>query len=103
MKGNSKKVDFCIDDYRYLNTADILLLNAVANLQQRRIELDLPKEHIDKTIRMAIFLTRDAIQEALKKQNNTATLTRTSKVFQNVREKIEKITSNEIEIMKKSL
>lgn len=91
LKSDSKSMDFCIDDYRYLNTADILLLNTVANLRRRRDELDLPKECIDKTIRKAIFLTRDVMHEALKEQNNTATLTRASKVFQNVRGKIKGI------------
>ena len=90
LMSDDRESAFCIDDYKYLNTADILLLNTVANLRQRRDKLNLTESCFDDTVKLAIFLAREVIKEASEKQPNTATLTRTNSVFQKVRDKINK-------------
>ena len=90
LMSDDRESAFCIDDYKYLNTADILLLNTVANLRQRRDKLNLTEACFDDTVKLAIFLAREVIKEASEKQPNTATLTRTNSVFQKVRDKINK-------------
>lgn len=74
-----------INEYLFMNTGDILLLNATQNLKSKYkiIAVDCSDEAI---IRQAIFIVKDIIKETT---GIYSTLTKTSNVFQKMQDRIQ--------------
>lgn len=79
-----------IEDFRYMNTGDIILLNAVANIKKKYEELSLSIER-KQLICDAIFLVKDII--SAESETNTAQLTKSNNVFGKVQEKVKTLDS----------
>ena len=80
-----------IDKFRFMNTGDIILLNAYKNLSDRYIELGVQGKTQDQIIRDAIFI----IKQIMDKQNddNYSLLTKNAGIFNSVQKEIKGIKS----------
>ena len=74
------------DEYRYMNTGDILLLNAFSNLKLQYHKLKLNVNPSEEVICDAIRIVRDIIKE--EENGNPAQLTKSKSVFNKVQLKI---------------
>lgn len=79
-----------IEEFRYMNTGDIILLNAVANLDSKYKSLGL-NLGLDELIIDAVFIVR----EVIKKENdiNYSQLTKSANVFGKVQNQIKALTT----------
>ena len=81
-----------IDDFRFMNTADIILMNAFANLERKYRELGLERISDKELIVESIFIVRRAVLDEQKKENvsflNTASFTKNSTSFRRIQEGI---------------
>lgn len=104
MRRNSSKHDFAdyigidssillehIEEFRYMNTGDIILLNAVANLNNKYESLELNIE-LDEIIIDAVYIVREVIKN--ENDTNYSMLTKSANIFNKVQNKIEKLDSN---------
>lgn len=109
MRRNPSKKDFAnyigvdpilllnhIEEFRYMNTGDIILLNAVANLDSKYKSLELNTALKDLIID-AIFIVKDVI----KKENDTnySQLTKSANIFNKVQSEIATLETNYIRKM----
>ena len=75
-----------IEEFRFMNTGDIILLNTYANLKVKYEELKLDDIDKNAVIRDAIFVVREIIM--LENDNNTSLLTKNNNVFNKIQIKI---------------
>lgn len=75
-----------IEEFRYMNTGDIILMNAYANLKQRYKELNIMGVSEKDIIVDAIFVVKDIIKK--EDEENTALLTKNGSVFTKVQDVI---------------
>ena len=100
---NSQKEDFSqymgisqswllehIEDFRFMNTGDIILLNAYANLKKRYAELNLSDISEEEIVKDSIYFVCKIVQS--ESENNTSLLTKNSSVFGKVQMEISKLT-----------
>lgn len=80
-----------IEEFRYMNTGDIILLNAVANLDSKYKSLGIDLG-LDELIIDAVFIVR----EVIKKENDTnySQLTKSANVFGKVQNQIKALMTN---------
>ena len=79
-----------IEEFRYMNTGDILILNAVSNLKSHYKELGISKIDIKELIIEAIFINKNII--IAENDTNTSALTKNAKVFSNMQKEIASLT-----------
>lgn len=79
-----------IEDFRFMNTGDIILLNAYANLKKQYKELGIPDVGEKELIKDAIFAVSKVILS--ESENNTSLLTKNSNVFSKVQIEIGNLT-----------
>lgn len=84
---NQKDLLDHIDEFRYVNTGDILLLNAVSNLKRKYVEIGLNNIIIKDLIVDAINIVKEVILDS--NELNTAALTKNSSIFSDVQNKIQ--------------
>lgn len=102
MRRNSNKQEFSdyvgvkhevllehIDEFRYMNTGDIILLNAVANLYDRYQKIGINNRLLKDIIIDAIFIVRQVM--LLESDTNYSSLTKNSGIFSKVQKGIEKL------------
>ena len=77
------------DEYRYMNTGDILLLNAFSNLKLQYHKLKLNVNSSEEVICDAIRIVRDIIKE--EENGNPAQLTKSKSVFNKVQLRISEL------------
>lgn len=100
MRRNSAKQEFAnylgvnredllehIDDFRFMNTGDIILLNAVANLKNKYESLGLGDRTLKNLLVDAIFIVRQVIMG--EEDTNYSGLTKNSGTFSKVQKNIE--------------
>lgn len=80
----------CIDEFRFMNTGDIILLNAYKNLRDRYSELDVQEVDQDQIIRDAIFSVKKIMDT--QHDDNYSLLTKNAGVFNSVQNEIKGIT-----------
>ncbi|WP_220739591.1 AIPR family protein [Leuconostoc miyukkimchii] len=81
------KNKYISDEYAFVNTGDIIILNAVINLERACPDLEL-----DQLIKKAILLIKDTIKESDEFREATpASLTKTIKLYSKVQDKIRNI------------
>lgn len=78
-----------IDEYRFMNTGDILLLNAVSNLKSRYKELNLRNITTKDLIIDAINIVKSIVVKS--NELNMAALTKNAKVFSDVQAEIKQL------------
>ncbi len=72
--------------YLFVNTGDILILNAVSNLKKRYNKLGITFDN-DKLIRHSIFIIRDIIKEVGQDDiRNISSITKNNATFKKVQE-----------------
>ena len=99
---NSNKEDFArylnvdyqklldhIEEFRYMNTGDIILMNGFANLKRKYEELSVQEVGDREIVVDAIFIIRDIIKN--ESEMNTALLTKNNSVFGKVQKKIQEL------------
>ena len=79
-----------IEEFRFMNTGDIILLNAYANLKKQYKELGIPDIGEKEMIKDAIFVVSKVILS--ESENNTSLLTKNSNVFSKVQIEIGSLT-----------
>lgn len=75
-----------IEEFRFMNTGDIILLNAFANIKQRYEKLGIKDINDKEIIKDAIFIVREIIK--LENDNNASLLTKNNTIFNKVQTKI---------------
>lgn len=83
-----------IQDFLFMNTGDILLLNAVHNLKERYKELGLHQYTIQDLIVDSIFVTKEVIKD--EERTNVSGLTKSARVFLSVQNKIKNLTGRAV-------
>lgn len=77
-----------MNDYLFVNTGDILILNAVSNLKKQYNKLGITFDN-DKLIRHSIFIIRDIIKEEGQDDiRNISSITKNNATFKKVQELI---------------
>lgn len=79
-----------IEDFRFMNTGDIILLNAYANLKVQYKRLGLSDINEEEIIKDAIFVVCKVV--LLETDSNTSSLTKNSNVFNKVQVEINNLT-----------
>ena len=80
-----------IQDFLFMNTGDILILNTVQNLKGRYNQLALEERSVDKLIADAVFVIKDVIKS--EQGVNISGLTKSASVFAKVQERVSKLTA----------
>ncbi|WP_196592473.1 AIPR family protein [Pectinatus frisingensis] len=79
-----------IEEFLYMNTGDIILLNTVANLKRKYALLKLENLTTKDLIIDAIFINREII--SAEKDTNTSALTKSTAIFTKMQEKVSSLT-----------
>ena len=79
-----------IDEFKYMNTGDIILMNAFANLKKSYKRKDICISEEKTIIQDAIMLVREIILQ--EKEDNMALLTKNSAVFGKIQKRINELT-----------
>lgn len=79
------------DSFRFMNTADILLLNCVGNLSRKYSELGIDGVTLDELIVESIFLVKDLISD--EAEINVSTLTKSTSLFEKEQNTIKGMTN----------
>lgn len=79
-----------IEEFRFMNTGDIILLNAYANIKKQYGKLKLKDINDKMMIKDAIFVVREIIVS--ENDNNVSLLTKNSNIFNKVQTKINNLT-----------
>ena len=79
-----------IDEFKYMNTGDIILMNAFANLKKGYKRKDVCISEEKTIIQDAIMLVREIILQ--EKEENMALLTKNSAVFGKIQKRINELT-----------
>lgn len=88
-----------IDSFRFMNTADIILLNAYNNIQIKYNSLGIKDLSEEDIIKDAIYLVREIIYR--EEDDNVSKLTKSTEVFSKMQNKVnmlEKRVPNELEL-----
>ena len=80
-----------IQDFLFMNTGDILILNTVQNLKGRYNQLALEERSVDNLIADAVFVIKDVIKS--EQGVNISGLTKSASVFAKVQERVSKLTA----------
>lgn len=90
-----KKEKYNSDEYMFVNTSDLLILNAVENLKKRKIKKNNKHEDFNDLIIKAIDIIKTTINEneSLKK-SAPALVTKNATLYKKVQEKIFSLDSN---------
>lgn len=80
-----------LDEFRYLNTGDIIILNAFANLKLKYAKMNLNNMDHKEVIRDAIMIVREIMMQ--EGEGNTSLLTKNASVFNKIQSKIESLSS----------
>lgn len=75
-----------IEEFRFMNTGDIILLNAYANIKKQYEKLELKGINDKELIKDAIFVVRDIIVS--ESDNNVSLLTKNNAIFSKTQTKI---------------
>lgn len=91
---NQKELLDHIEEFRYMNTGDIILTNAFANLKHRYNELEISGVSDNDIIVDAVFLVKDIIK--YEDEENTALLTKNGGVFSKIQDTIKEMNGRYI-------
>lgn len=79
-----------IEEFRFMNTGDIILLNAYRNIQAKYSELGVNNDNIDKLIIDAIAVVKEVMD--VQENDNYSLLTKNASVFKSVQAEIRKLS-----------
>ena len=79
-----------IEEFRFMNTGDIILLNAFANIKRQYEKLNLKDINDKEIIKDAIFIVREIIIS--EGDNNVSLLTKNNTIFNKVQTRISNLT-----------